>query len=427
MKKKALPILLILTLFGAFDVSAHVFAQSRENDETPGAKKYVVNLSLWYPISINRTKDDEVNVNLSLLYSRVGYVYGLDISILGSAISHRLVGLQVCGLGAVVGNSGQGAQIAGLACISGEAFSGLQASLLTNITGDSLSGLQFTGLANIAGEKSAAGQVAVVANITGQDFTGFQASLGFNIAGERGTGLQAVGLFNIVGGTFQGLQVGGVANVVGDRCRGGQVAGLFNVTGNELEGFQAGAFNVTSQNNGLQLGIANVGGESQGVQIGVLNYTKEDNTGIPVGAVNIARNGQIRGIAWGGNSVAVNGGVKFMVDRYYSIISLGTINTEDGISASFSYGIHYGLSFPAGRLKLNPDVGYRYRDNEPLFKKPEGQPDQHLLEGRLSLSIPLTERLSLLLGSGIGFRFNSGENISTGKTYPLLFGGLEFF
>jgi len=423
MRKTWFALLVVLMMFA---LSLPVLAQEGEEEEDVQeiGRKYVVNLSLYYPISINQSKHDEVNINLGLVYSHVGYVNGFDLA-------------------GVVGGSGSGIQIAGLATVAGESFTGLQASLLANVVGETGSVLQVSGLANVVGNRGTVGQVCALANVVGEGFTGFQIAGGFNVSGGPSSGLQAVGLFNVVGETFEGIQVGGLFNIVGERfnglqavglfnvagdsCTGGQLALLFNVTGDELRGLQVGSFNIAVHQKGLQVGLGNVSENNNGVQIGLVNYCKEDNNGVPIGAVNIARNGRIKGIAWGGNGVAVTGGVKFEVGRYYSIVSLGLYNVEDKISESLSYGMHYGLMFPVGKLILSPDIGYRYRDNTPLFRNPKDQPDQHMLEFRLSLRVPLSERMALFAGSGLGHSFNAGANIDTGNTYPLLFAGLEFY
>ena len=133
-----------------------------------------------------------------------------------------------------------------------------------------------------------------------------------------------------------------------------------------------------------------------------------------------------KGIAWGGNGVALSGGVKFEIGRYYSIVSLGAYNVEDEISESLTYGIHYGLTFPLKRMSLNTDLGYRYRDNTPFFRNPEDGPDQHIWEGRLWLGIPVSSRINLVVGSGFGHSFSKGTEFDSGNTYPLVFAGLEW-
>jgi hypothetical protein len=424
MKQKNYAVLVILCVLG---MSLPVWTQSSDEKEVTKGKKYPVNLSLFYPVSINQSPNDVVNFNLTLIYSRVGYVYGLDLSAVGSAVEQHLEGIQLCGLAGVVGESAQGVQVAGLACIAGDSFTGLQVAGLASVTGESHTGLQVSGLANVVGNTGSFGQVSGLANVAGEGFTGFQISGGFNIGGGPSRGFQAVGLFNVVGEGFRGIQASGLFNVVGENFEGAQLAGLFNITGEDMRGLQVGTFNIAPRQRGVQIGVANVAANNTGLQIGLVNYTREENNGVPIGAVNIAPNGRIRGIAWLGNGVAVSGGAKFTVGPYYSIVSLGAYNTADDIGQSLTYGVHYGLTFPVGRMSLNPDVGYRFRDNTPLFRNPQGDPDQHILEGRLTLGIPVSPRLSLMVGTGLAHRFNAGSPVDSGDTYPLIFAGVEFF
>lgn len=407
MKRIFIALLILLALISIHTIA---FAQEEDEEEVEG-KKYPVNLSLWYPVSINKTQHDTVNLNLTLLYSRVGYVYGLDLSLIASAISHDLEGVQICGLGCIVGETGRGLQLSLLSNIAGESFNGIQATGLINIAGNSIIGIQLAGLMNIAGESGKAAQASTLFNITGEDLRGIQLSAGFNITGNDLNGFQAVGLFNIVGESLEG----------------GQAAGLFNVTGETLRGFQLATFNIAGHSAGAQMGIVNIAGTTEGLQLGIVNYTKKENTGVPIGPVNLAENGRIRGTAWGGSHVAVTGGAKFQIKRLFSILSLGVGNLNDNIGGSATYGFHYGMSFPAGRLTLSPDIGYRYRDNKPLFKKTEEEPDQHMLEARLVLGVPLSDKLSLIFGAGLTRIFDSGKHIDSGDTSPLFVAGIEFF
>jgi len=409
LKKKILALFMTISLLG---IAANIFAQEEdtETEEIKG-KHYAVNLSLYYPISLNQTKNDSVNLNLGLLYSHVGYISGFDLSGLASVVSHRMEGVQLSGLFAVAGESGQGVQTAGLVCAAGDNFSGLQVSGLFNVAGTSLSGFQTAGLINVAGEHGRWFQAAGLANVAGETYSGIQAGGLFNVIGEQGSGFQASGLFNVVGEDFTGFQA----------------SGLFNVVGEDFTGFQLGPINVAVHSKGVQVGVVNLGEVSDGLQIGVVNYSKKENNGIPFGLVNLARNGFVRGIAWGGNAVATSAGVKFTVRNLYSIISLGLFNLNDKINESLTYGFHYGISFPVGDLDLNTDVGYRFRDNKSLFKHSHLTPDQHILEARLFMGIPLSPKLSLLLGGGLSRIFDSGKHWDSGRTSPLVIAGFEFF
>ncbi len=399
--------MLCVVLFAVMGIQG--WAQGQ--DVPDEGRHYFVNLSLYYPISINRSPYDSANFNLSLIYGRVGRVEGLDLSLVGSAVGRELIGLQVCGLLGLVGESGVGAQISGLMNICGEDFKGAQVSGLMNVAGERAVGLQASGLINIAGEQGMLFQSAGLANIVGEEFRGVQSSGLFNIAGESGRGLQATGLFNVTGEDFKGLQA----------------AGLFNVTGGILNGFQAAPFNVAAESIGLQVGLANVTGFCRGVQLGLVNYTQDENTGVPIGLVNLAANGHVSYMLWAGNTTAAAAGVRFTVGRVYSIVSLGAFNLDDGIAGSLTYGCHYGIWVPAGRLNLNVDAGYRFRDNESVFRFRKIDPDQHMLEARLLLELPIGETVSLVFGGGVVSLIDCGLPFDSGRVRPLIVGGIEFY
>jgi hypothetical protein len=263
--------------------------------------------------------------------------------------------------------------------------------------------------------------------VSGQEGFGLQLSGLASVAGETFKGLQTSGIFSVTGEEFRGLQAAGIFSVAGDNCYGLQASGVFNVTGNVLRGLQTAPFNVAAHSEGVQIGVMNVAGASKGVQIGVVNYTQGENTGVPFGLVNLAENGRVRGTLWGGNSVAATAGVKFAVNRFYSIISLGYGNLEDNIGESLTYGFHYGAMFPVGNLSLGADLGYRVRDNKRLFRHTALDPDQFMFEGRILLDVPLSEGLSIVFGAGGSYAFNTGESIRRGKLKPLIVAGIEFF
>lgn len=406
MKQRFIVLILVLSLIG---VVSPVFALEDEEDRS--GKHYVVNFSLYYPISLNQSEYDSVNFNLSLAYGKVGSVSGLDISAGGSVINGDLVGIQLCGLMGVVGDTGRGMQISGLINVAGDSFYGIQGSGLINIVGDDFKGIQSTGLISVAG----------------QDGFGLQMSGLASVAGETFNGIQTSGIFSVTGEEFKGIQAAGIFSVAGESCFGLQASGVFNVTGNVLKGLQTAPFNVAAHSEGLQIGVVNVAGTSKGVQIGVVNYTQEENTGVPFGLVNLARNGRIRGILWGGNSVAATAGVKFAVNNLYSILSIGYGNLEDNIGESLTYGFHYGAMFPVGNLSLGADLGYRFRDNKRLFRHTELLPDQFMFEGRVLLDIPLSGGFSLVLGAGGSYVFDTGESMRNGKLKPQFIAGIEFF
>jgi hypothetical protein len=405
--KKRFSLIAILVIL----LCAGLNAFYQEDDEKEEGKNYFINLSLFHPVSINQTKQDSININLSLIYGHVGYVTGLDLSVFASAISEDLRGLQVCGLAGIVGASGQGVQFSGLSNIVGDRFSGVQMSGLANIIGNSFAGIQSSGLANIVGNYGSGIQSSGFFNVIGEKFSGIQMSGAFNIVGESGSGLQAGGLFNITGEDFTGFQA----------------SGLMNITGGTLKGLQSGVFNIAAESSGVQTGVVNVAGNSKGFQLGLVNFCREENTGVPFGVVNIARNGKVRMTLWGGNEIAVTVGAKFKIRNLYSIVSLGAVNLDDKISESLTYGFHYGASFPLNNFNLNADLGYRFRDNKTLFRSPVQDPDQHILEARLGGEVPLSDDITLILGTGLSCAFDRGKHMNTGRISPLIIAGIEVF
>ncbi len=452
MKNKSVAALTLMVLLAFFLMPEELYSRPRE-------KHYLLNFSIFYPLSINQSKYDTTNINLSLLYGHVGQVHGLDIAagvsmveddikgfqlagIAGSCGSD-FIGGQVAGLFAVTGDEFSGFQVSGAINVSGEDFIGLQSSGLFNVAGDNFQGIQVTGLFNIAGESVKGWQAGGFMNVSGDEFQGIQSSAVFNIVGEscqgvqasgiinitgeRFEGLQAAGIFNVTGGDCDGLQGAGIFNVTGETMRGVQAAGVFNVAGERLSGLQLGTFNIAGTSGGVQIGLINVAGELDGLQLGLINYSHE-TYGIPVGLFNISKyEGRIRWTSWASNISGVNSGAKFIVKRVYSIVSVGGLNLNRDINESLAYSFFYGVWFPLGDLTLNTDVGYMYLDNESLFRHFRGEVDQHVTMLRASLSLKLSSRFSLFGGVGLGFITDYAAPLSSGELCPFFSAGLELF
>jgi hypothetical protein len=452
MKKKGIAALALMAVLIFFLMPKELHSKSR-------TKHYLVNLSVFYPFSINQSKYDTTNINLSLLYGHVGQVHGLDIAAGMSRVKDDIKGFQLAGLAgvcesdfiggqvagffAVTGDDFSGVQVSGAINVSGEDFIGLQSSGLFNIAGDNGQGIQITGLFNIAGESFKGWQAGAFMNISGDEFQGIQSGGVFNIVGEscqgvqasgiinitgeRFEGLQAAGIFNITGGDCDGLQGAGIFNVAGETLRGVQAAGVFNVAGERLSGLQLGTCNIAGTSGGVQIGLINVAGELDGLQLGLINYSHE-TYGIPVGLFNISKyDGRMRWTNWASNISGVNSGVKFIVKRVYSIVSVGGINLYRDINESLAYSFFYGVWFPLGDLTLNTDIGYMYLDNESLFRNLRGEVDQHVTMLRASLSLKLSSRLSLFGGVGLGCITDYGAPLSSSKLHPFFSAGLELF
>jgi len=414
---KDIAVIVILSLALLFALSLQLSAQEEEEAEekpTYSSRHYPINLSLWYPVSINRTLHDSANINFTLLYGRIGTVQGLDLAIGASALEEGL----------------QGIQVAGLAGISGDRTSGLQISGLASITGDELTGAQISGLTSITGNAGRGFQIAGLANISGDRLTGLQASGLFNVVGEEFKGAQVVGGFNVVGESCVGFQAAGLFNVVGEQFKGLQASVLFNVVGDDLTGAQIGTFNVAPNlTHAAQIGIVNVSAEMRGFQLGVVNWNGE-TYGLPVGFANISkRDGHIRWISWGSSISGINSGAKFEVGRIYSIVALGYWNFLKSKGSALSYAGYYGMTLYQGRdlFSIGADVGYMYMDNKTIFRSNPDMPDQHILMGRAHVRYEISSRVSLIGGAGLSYIADRHRSFGDGKFRPLFFFGIEAF
>jgi hypothetical protein len=405
--------LLVCSLFCFLSVfNLQILAQKKEEESVLSPRHHVINLSLWYPVSINKTKHDSANINLTLLYGRIGSVSGLDLAIGASSLENGLKGFQ----------------LAGLSGVSGEYVSGAQISGLINVCGDDLKGGQIGGLMNITGSKGQGFQIAGGMNISGETLQGIQASGFFNIVGEQFQGLQATGGFNIVGEDCTGFQSAGLFNIAGENFTGLQISGLLNIVGENLNGVQIGIFNIAPYfSDGAQIGIFNMSAEMRGFQLGLINWNRE-TFGIPVGLVNVSKmEGDIRWISWGSNISGINSGVKFEVDKIYSIVSLGFYNYYMDKGTALSYAGYYGYHLFQDTSSFSIDLGYMYVDNTKILSSNPEEADQHVILTRGLMSIAISPRVSLIGGGGLSYIVDRHKSFDRGEVYPIFFFGVEAY
>jgi hypothetical protein len=380
---------------------------SQETETEPSKSRHrFLNLSLFYPLSTNSSKQDTADVNLTLLYGRMGSVRGLDLARGVTGLEGSFKGIQLAGLLGAVGEQGEGIQLAGLASVSGEKYTGLQAAGLFCVAGDRLEGVQLSGLFSVAGETA----------------SGIQASGLFSVTGETLDGFQASGLFNVAGENLKGVQIAGLFNVAGEKSTALQLSGLMNVTGELCRGVQIGLFNVSSHLEGLQIGLVNVASTLDGVPVGLVNLTRPEDR-------------RVRLATWLGSVSLINAGVKIWAKRYYSILYTGMVNMTQEAGSCLAYGFQYGYGVPlrgkgtgAGRnLRLEVDAGYVYLDNSTLFRHYEGTPDRHVLSIRGALATEMSSGVSVFAGTGLKYTILYGSPFGSGSVAPIIFAGIELF
>jgi hypothetical protein len=399
MKESSVIYLLIMTLM----LSGAVLYASPNDDEKPISEmiedKAAIpfNLSLFYPISINQSKEDAVKYNLGILYSHVGYLEKFSLNGLVGAVEHNASGFIISGIANVVGGETSGFQIAGLLNVSGGDVSGFQIAPI-NVTKD-VSGFQI-GALNLSSETS-----------------GFQVGL-INCSGDM-QGIKA-GVINL-SGDAQGLLFG-MMNLNGDFE--GIMAGLVNFTGG-FSGMEFGLMNVSGRFTGIQVGLVNFAGRVEGIQFGLINVASHIE-GVPIGLINLAENGRVRVTVWGSSLSAYNVGVKFIVNDFYSVISAGYNNLYGDIDESITWGARYGKHKQYDNLFIDYDFGYLYIDNKDYFSS-DLNIDQHSIEIRIAGGLDLEKKVSIFLGTGLNYIWQDDGSFGDGEARLQIFGGFEFF
>jgi hypothetical protein len=349
-------------------------------------------------------------LQVSGLFNTAGDSGGLQLAGLFNASGTTIQGIQASGLFNIAGMDVLGADIAGI-----EIF-GAQITSLGNIAGAGVRGLQTSGIFNIAGGDVTGFQAASIFNTAAEDVLGAQVSGIFNIAGGDVTGFQAAGIFGYSGGTFQGAQVSGIASYTGGDFQG-LSAGMFTYAGGNFRGVQTGLVNIAGGDmRGLQAGLYNQGGG--GVQIGLVNVSDKESV-IPIGIVNIVKNGIFNPVLWYDNMNFINAGLKTGSKYVYTLLSAGTQQVSlGGNQAVFGadkdrndtilvYRVGLGLEIPLGPVFLDFDIltGNIFNDNLSSEKRALSDAEDsfdaratQILQARLSLGFKVFDHLSAFVG-----------------------------
>lgn len=129
------------------------------------------------------------------------------------------------------------------------------------------------------------------ANIVQKNVNGLQGSMVLNVAGGNVNGLQVTGGLNHLRGNLSGVQASLFLNTGVDTMKGVQVSGLLNVA-REVHGAQFSLISNNARGNHTDVqmsGFLNYAPHPK-FQLGLINIA-DTNNGVPVGVINIVRNG----------------------------------------------------------------------------------------------------------------------------------------
>ena len=280
-------------------------------------------------------------------------------------------------------------------------------------------------------------QIGAISNRVTSDFVGYDATgiysrvdgnfSGFMAGGLVGRvdgnfiGMQNAGIYNHVGADFFGLQTSGIVNQVDGEFTGLQVSGIHNESKNVRFAQIAGISNEASDVEGVQIaGIVNNAKHVRGVQIGLVNRS-EKLDGIAIGLVNLSESGSVHLVSWGSSVEDYQMGIKFAPNNYwYTILTMGQELTIAGQDLMTSFQAHMGFHLPLV-AKFYTEIDLGSGNTIPSkFVSWESEDSQNTVEGRISVGLKITPRLSIFGGVSHSRDVNDSDffDSSVGKTAP---------
>jgi hypothetical protein len=355
-----------------------------------------VNLSFLYPLSTNRTPDVSSSFRLSLFYGRLHDIRGLDLNLGASLLSGDMRGVQLTGLYSQVGGDLKGLAVAvGPNYVMGD-VEGMEFSFFPNVVTGTMSGFQYSWMINLVQEEVSGAQLSAILNQAGGGGGFLQLSAVANAAGRDFEGVQLAAGFNYTNGSLTGVQTG-LANAAV-----------------EMHGLQVGMLNFTEVQHGLQVGALNVNGESGGVPVGLINYSKEG--------------GQADWVSYASSLSLANTGVRTIVNRFYSMFTVGVDDVDEGYADTAFLSWQYGYRIPLARaFDLGFDLGYTH-----IMPKKSDDVDVNdnlhfAIQARVLAELRFSRRFSVFAGGGLSDIFSAYSSSATSEIKPLAVAGISVF
>ena len=163
------------------------------------------------------------------------------------------------------------------------------------------------------------------------------------------------GILNYSREYLRGVLLSGIANIGLDSLNGISVSGILNLTNGNARGIHLSTINLAKDFEGAQIGVVNSARRLKGLQAGVINVIEDGKNALPIGLINIVRNGYYELDLAGGEAIYSNLNFKMGVERLYSILKLGYSFYQDNPVYSFGFGLGTSVSL-TDRQSLNIDL-----------------------------------------------------------------------
>lgn len=335
------------------------------------------------------------DVELSVLYGRVGVLHGFGLN--------------------------------GLVAMQGQEFHGFQFTGLYSQVNGPVGGFRFTGIANYSTAGVRGIQMAGMVNVNRGGITGFELGGFLNLDGGDMHAVQLSSVANIADGDGRGIQLSGFGNAVGGSMHGWQVDGGFNFVGHEMSGLQFGLANTAVNMHGTQMGIANFATHADGLQLGAYNHTDYQG-GVPVGMINVAKNGDTDWINYGSNVSTFNSGIYTSIRRFYSMLTAGVGDPFGDVHNTLILTWNYGYALPQGKkTSIGLDLGFAHYIPEKVDNPSQNDRLHFALQARVVAESTLSRKIKGFMGAGVARIYSEYRLDADKDTEPLVLFGLALY
>jgi len=335
---------------------------------SPQGKNVPFNLSLIYPISINRSIKDNVTFNLGIIGSKFNNLNGVGINGGFSCLENNMTGLQINGVYSEIRNR--------------------------------LFGLQITGGVNNIHKGGTGVAIGGLANMIFDDFKGVQSAIFTNLCFEKTDGVQVAGFYNFSGGEVSILQLCAGGNITGQTLKGVQLSFLFNFASFQNNGLQISALNITKNQRGVQIGLFNLSTNNSGLQLGILNTVTEVQSGTTLGLFYVYKNTKIDFLLSAGNLSYATLGVRFKRNNIYTMADFGGPVVHSNTTKSILLTYRVGYSFNLDYLNINTDIGLTHFANESNQVSTKLSKNQFGIGLRVGVEKYFLKRFGLFINTG---------------------------